>query len=40
MDLLARAAPGTATRFRAVSMEEALQARHERAERLEELWAL
>ena len=40
MDLLARAAPGTATRFRAVYMEEALQARHERAERLEEIWAL
>ncbi len=40
MDLLARATPGTSTRFRAVSMEEALEARRERAERLEGLWAL
>jgi biotin-dependent carboxylase-like uncharacterized protein len=40
MDLLARATPGTSTRFRAVSMEESLEARRERARRLEELWAL
>ncbi|MHC5559300.1 5-oxoprolinase subunit C family protein [Kocuria sp. U4B] len=40
MDLLARAAPGTSTRFRAVSMEEALEARRERAQRIEEMWAL
>ncbi|MCM3687090.1 5-oxoprolinase subunit C family protein [Kocuria rosea] len=40
MDLLARATPGTATRFRAVSMDEALEARRERAERIEEMWAL
>ena len=40
MDLLARAAPGAVTRFRAVSMAEALDARRDRAERLEELWAL
>lgn len=40
MDLLARATPGTVTRFRAVPMEEALEARRERARRLEEIWAL
>ncbi len=40
MDLLARATPGTSTRFRAVSMEEALEARRERAQRIEEMWAL
>jgi biotin-dependent carboxylase-like uncharacterized protein len=40
MDLLARAAPGTLTRFRAVSMEEALEARRKRAQRLEEIQAL
>ncbi len=40
MDLLARATPGTATRFRAVSLEEALEARRERAERLEQIWGL
>ncbi|MEX5302619.1 biotin-dependent carboxyltransferase family protein [Kocuria sabuli] len=40
MDLLARATPGTATRFRAVSLDEALEARRERAERLEQIWGL
>ncbi|MEF3120543.1 biotin-dependent carboxyltransferase family protein [Kocuria flava] len=40
MDLLARATPGTVTRFRAVPMEEALRARRERAARLQEIWAL
>ena len=40
MDLLARATPGTVTRFRAVDLEEAHRARRERARRLEELWAL
>ncbi|GEO96216.1 biotin-dependent carboxyltransferase family protein [Kocuria turfanensis] len=40
MDLLARATPGTVTRFRAVDLEEAHAARRERAQRLEELWAL
>ena len=40
MDLLARATPGTSTRFRAVSMKEALEARRERARRIEEIWAL
>lgn len=39
MDLLARAAPGTSTHFRAVSMEEALEARREGAERLEKIQA-
>lgn len=40
MDLLARATPGAVTRFRAVSLEEALEARRERAERIEEIWGL
>lgn len=40
MDLLARATPGTSTKFRPVSMDEALAARRERAQRLEEIWAL
>jgi biotin-dependent carboxylase-like uncharacterized protein len=39
MDLVARAAPGTATRFEAVSQEEALVARKELAERKNEAWA-
>jgi biotin-dependent carboxylase-like uncharacterized protein len=39
MDLVARAAPGTATRFEAVSQEEALMARQELAERKNEAWA-
>lgn len=36
MDLLARAAPGTTTRFAPVSMEDAIDARRERAARIEE----
>lgn len=40
MDLLARAAPGTVTRFRAVTLEEAQDARRQRTQRLEQLWAL
>ncbi|MFC4904018.1 allophanate hydrolase [Kocuria sp. CNJ-770] len=40
MDLLARATPGTVTRFRAVDLEQAHAARRERAERLEALWGL
>lgn len=40
MDLLARATPGTSTRFQAVSMEEALAARRERARRIREMWEL
>lgn len=40
MDMLARATPGASTRFTAVSMEEALHARQERAARLRELWTL
>jgi allophanate hydrolase subunit 2 len=39
MDLLARAAPGTATRFEAVSQEAALVARKELAERKNDAWA-
>jgi biotin-dependent carboxylase-like uncharacterized protein len=39
MDLLARAAPGTATRFVAVSQDEALVARKELAERRNNAWA-
>ncbi|NKX56047.1 5-oxoprolinase subunit C family protein [Arthrobacter mobilis] len=38
MDLLARSAPGTRTRFRPVGMEEALAARHERRALLAQLW--
>ncbi|MFI7482015.1 biotin-dependent carboxyltransferase family protein [Kocuria sp. M1R5S2] len=40
MDLLARATPGTVTRFRAVTLEEAHEARRERARRLQEISAL
>jgi biotin-dependent carboxylase-like uncharacterized protein len=39
MDLVARAAPGTATRFVAVSQAEALVARRELAERKNKAWA-
>jgi biotin-dependent carboxylase-like uncharacterized protein len=39
MDLVARAAPGTATRFEAVSLEAALVARKELAERKNDAWA-
>lgn len=39
MDLLARSAPGTTTRFRAVTMDEALAARHELDGVRSELWA-
>ncbi len=39
MDLVARAAPGTATSFRAVSQQEALSARKELADRKNEAWA-
>jgi biotin-dependent carboxylase-like uncharacterized protein len=38
MDLVARAAPGTATRFVAISMAAALQARRELAERRNKAW--
>lgn len=39
MDLLARAAPGTSTRFVAVSEAEALEARGDLAERRNKAWA-
>jgi biotin-dependent carboxylase-like uncharacterized protein len=39
MDLVARAAPGTATRFVAVSQDEALVARKELAQRTNDAWA-
>ncbi len=39
MDLVARAAPGTATRFLAVSLADALAARRDLAERLNKAWA-
>ena len=39
MDLVARAAPGTATRFVAVSMTDALAARRDLAERRNKAWA-
>ena len=39
MDLVGRAAPGTVTRFVAVSLDEALAARRELAERTEHAWA-
>lgn len=39
MDLVARAAPGTATRFVAVSMDDALEARRDLAERRNKAWA-
>lgn len=39
MDLVARAAPGTATRFVAVSLDDALKARREFAERRNKAWA-
>jgi biotin-dependent carboxylase-like uncharacterized protein len=39
MDLVARAAPGTATRFIAVSLADALEARRELAERRNKAWA-
>jgi biotin-dependent carboxylase-like uncharacterized protein len=39
MDVVARAAPGTATRFVAVSMDDALQARHDLTERRNKAWA-
>jgi allophanate hydrolase subunit 2 len=38
MDLVARAAPGTVTSFVAVSLDEALVARKELAERKENVW--
>jgi len=37
LDLVAQSAPGTRTRFRSVTMDEALAARHDRAQRLAEL---
>lgn len=39
MDIVARAAPGTATHFQEVSMEEALEARAEYNTAVEKLWA-
>ncbi|GAA1764636.1 hypothetical protein GCM10009712_11370 [Pseudarthrobacter sulfonivorans] len=39
MDLVARAAPGTATRFVAVSLADALDARRDHAERRNKAWA-
>jgi len=39
MDLVARAAPGTATRFVAVSLADALEARRDLAERRNKAWA-
>ena len=39
MDLVARAAPGTATRFVAVSLADALEARRDHAERRNKAWA-
>lgn len=39
MDVVARAAPGTATRFVAVSMDDALQARRDLTERRNKAWA-
>ncbi|MBT2551010.1 biotin-dependent carboxyltransferase family protein [Arthrobacter sp. ISL-65] len=39
MDLVARAAPGTATRFVAVSLTDALEARRDLAERRNKAWA-
>ncbi len=39
MDLLARSAPGTTTRFVAVTMDEALVARQDRARRLARIWS-
>ena len=39
MDLVARAAPGTATRFAAVSLDDALAARRDLAERRNKAWA-
>ncbi|CAN7408384.1 biotin-dependent carboxyltransferase family protein [Pseudarthrobacter oxydans] len=39
MDLVARAAPGTATRFAAVSLADALEARRDLAERRNKAWA-
>ncbi|MDJ0457676.1 biotin-dependent carboxyltransferase family protein [Arthrobacter sp. NQ7] len=39
MDLVARAAPGTATRFVAVSLADALKARRDHAERWTKAWA-
>jgi allophanate hydrolase subunit 2 len=38
MDVVGRAAPGTVTRFLAVSQDEALVARRELAERKEQAW--
>ncbi|UUL75502.1 biotin-dependent carboxyltransferase family protein [Pseudarthrobacter sp. Fe7] len=38
MDLVARAAPGTATRFAAVSLDDALEARRDLAERRNKAW--
>jgi allophanate hydrolase subunit 2 len=40
MDVMARATPGTATRFRAVTLDEAHQARQDRSRRLQEIWDL
>lgn len=39
MDVVARSAPGTKTRFAAVTMDEALAARRERNSRLERVWS-
>jgi hypothetical protein len=38
MDLVAKAARGTATKFRAVSLDGALQARRDLSERRNEAW--
>jgi biotin-dependent carboxylase-like uncharacterized protein len=40
MDVMARATPGTATRFRAVTLDEAHQARQDRSRRLQVIWDL
>ena len=39
MDLVARSSPGTKTRFKSVTMDEALVARRERNARLAEIWS-
>jgi allophanate hydrolase subunit 2 len=39
MDLVARSAPGTKTRFVAVTMEQALEARREMAARDARIWS-
>jgi allophanate hydrolase subunit 2 len=39
MDLVARSAPGTTTRFVSVTMDEALAARRERAAQVAKIWS-